>query len=339
MPLSCFSCRLARAIRPAIVPPTLRALYAIGLACVAPAALAQSAYPAKPIRLVVPYTPGASNDTLSRATADSMSPLLGQPIVIDNRPGAGGMIGAEHVARSAPDGYTILNVQASFATNAAIRAKMPYDVSRDFAYIGMMAKSPMIVVVHPSMPVKSVKELIALARKRPGELNYGSSGTGGSNHLATELFAKTAHVKITHVPYKSIGPALTDLVGGHVQMVITSLPSALVQVKAGRLKALAVAGEQRSSFAPDIPTCKESGLPYVSELWWGLAAPAKTPPDIIDKLSDALRKAMQTPQLKQRYATEGADAIPMTPQEFTRYVNEEVTRWRRVVSDAGLKLE
>src|SRR5690349_13591126 len=173
------------------------------LACAHALGQQSPAYPSKPIRLVVPYTPGASNDTLSRATADSMSPLLGQPIVIDNRPGAGGMIGAEHVARSAPDGYTILNVQASFATNVAIRAKMPYDVSKDFAYIGMMAKSPMIVVVHPSMPVKTVKELIALARKRPGELNYGSSGTGGSNHLATELFAKTANVKITHVPYKS----------------------------------------------------------------------------------------------------------------------------------------
>ena len=300
---------------------------------------AREPIPSKPIRLVVPYTPGASNDTLSRATGESMSPILGQPIVIDNRPGAGGMIGAEHAARSAPDGYTILNVQASFATNVAIRAKMPYDVFKDFAYIGMMASSPMIVVVHPSMPVKSVKELVAIARKRPGELNYGSSGTGGSNHLATELFAKTANVKITHVPYKSIGPAMTDLVGGHVQMVITSLPSALVQVKAGRLKALGVAGEQRSSFAPEIPTVKEGGVPYVSELWWGLAAPGKTPPEIVDRLSDTLRKAMQTAQLKQRYATEGAEAVPMTPQEFTKYVHNEVTRWRQVVKDAGLQLE
>jgi tripartite-type tricarboxylate transporter receptor subunit TctC len=310
------------------------------LACSSPAALAQSAnYPAKPMRLVVPYTPGASNDTLSRATGESMAPILGQPIVIDNRPGAGGMIGAEHVARSPADGYTLLNVQASFATNVAIRAKMPYDVFKDFAYIGMMARSPMIIVVHPSMPVKSVKELVAIARQRPGDLNYGSSGTGGSNHLATELFAKAANVKITHVPYKSIGPAMTDLVGGHVQMVITSLPSALVQVKNGRLKALGVAGEQRSTFAPEIPTVKESGVPYVSELWWGLAAPGRTPSEIVDRLSDALRKAMTTAQLKQRYATEGAEAVPMTSQEFTKYVHNEVTRWRQVVRDAGLKLE
>ena len=303
------------------------------------ASVCAQSFPSKPIRLVVPYTPGASNDTLSRATAEAMSPILGQPIVIDNRPGAGGMIGAEHAARSAPDGYTILNVQASFATNVAIRAKMPYDVFKDFAYIGMMARSPMIVVVHPSMPVKSLKELVALARKRPGDLNYGSSGTGGSNHLATELFAKTANIKIIHVPYKSVGPAMTDLAGGHVQMVITSLPSALTQVKAGRLKALGIAGERRSSFAPEIPTVKEGGVPYVSELWWGLAAPGKTPPEIVERLSDALRKAMQTPGLKQRYATEGAEAVPMTPQEFTRYVHGEVNRWRQVVKDAGLQLE
>ena len=317
-----------------------RAAQPLVAACLAFACGAHAqGYPAKPIRLVVPYTPGASNDTLSRATAESMSPLLGQPIVIDNRPGAGGMIGAENAARSAPDGYTILNVQASFATNAAIRAKMPYDVHKDFAYIGMMAKSPMIVVVHPSMPIRTVRELVALAKKRPGDLNYGSSGTGGSNHLATELFAKTAGIRVTHVPYKSIGPALTDLVGGHVQMVITSLPSALVQVKAGRLKALGVAGETRSVFAPEIPTVKEGGVAYVSELWWGLAAPGRTPPELVERLSDTLRKAMQTPQLKARYATEGAEAVPMTPQQFTQYVHAEIARWRQVVKDAGLALE
>jgi tripartite-type tricarboxylate transporter receptor subunit TctC len=316
----------------------LHALFLVATAAASAAAVAQT-YPAKPIRLVVPYTPGASNDTLSRATAQSMAPILGQGIVIDNRPGAGGMIGAENVARAEPDGYTILNVQASFATNAAIRARMPYDVFRDFAYIGMMTKSPMIVVVHPSLPVKSVKELVALAKRRPGELNYGSSGTGGSNHLATELFAKAAGVKIVHVPYKSIGPAIVDLVGGNVQLVITSLPSALVQVKAGRIKALGVASEKRSSFAPDIPTVSESGVPYVSELWWGLAAPGRTPPEIVSRLSDALRKAMQTPQLKEQYAREGGEPLPMTPPEFTQYVFAEVNRWRQVVKDAGLQLE
>lgn len=311
------------------------------LAAVASAdALSQaSAYPAKPIRLVVPFAPGASNDTLSRATALVMGPMLGQLFVVENRPGAGAMIGAEHVARAEPDGYTILTVQTSFATNAAVRAKMPYDVFKDFAYIGMMAKSPMIVVVHPSMPIKSVKELVALARRRPGELNYGSSGTGGSNHLTTELFAKLAGIRIVHVPYKSIGPALTELIGGQVEMVITTLPSALVQVKAGRLKALGIAGARRSSFAPEIPTVTEGGVPYVSEQFWGLAAPGKTPPDIVNRLSETLRKALQAPQLREQFAREGGEPVPMTQEEFAKFVLADVNRWRQIVKDIGLKLE
>ncbi len=297
------------------------------------------AYPAKPIRLVVPFAPGASNDTLSRATALVMGPMLGQGFVVDNRPGAGAMIGAEHVARSDPDGYTILTIQTSFTTNAAVRAKMSYDVFSDFAYIGIMAKSPMIVVVHPSMPIKSVKELVALARKRPGELNYGSSGTGGSNHLTTELFAKLAGIRIVHVPYKSIGPALTELIGGQVEMVITTLPSALVQVKAGRLKALGVASAQRSAFAPEIPTITEGGVPYVSEQFWGLAAPGKTPPDIVNRLAETLRKALQAPQLKEQFAREGGEVVPMTQEEFAKFVFADVNRWRQIVKDIGMKLE
>jgi len=296
-------------------------------------------YPVKPIRLVVPFAPGASNDTLSRATGLVMGPMLGQLFVIDNRPGAGAMIGTEYAARSEPDGYTLLTIQTSFTTNAAVRAKLPYDVNRDFAYIGMMAKSPMIVVVHPSMPIKTVKELVALARKRPGELNYGSSGTGGSNHLTTELFAKLAGIKITHVPYKSIGPALTELIGGQVQMVITTLPSALVQVKAGRLKALGIAGAQRSSFAPEIPTIMEGGVPYVSEQFWGIAAPGKTPPEIINRLSESLRKAVQTPQLKEQFAREGGEPVLMTSDEFAKFVLADISRWKQIVKDIGMQLE
>lgn len=296
-------------------------------------------YPVKPIRLVVPFAPGASNDTLSRATGLVMGPMLGQLFVIDNRPGAGAMIGTEYAARSEPDGYTLLTIQTSFTTNAAVRAKLPYDVNNDFAYIGMMAKSPMIVVVHPSMPIKTVKELVALARKRPGELNYGSSGTGGSNHLTTELFAKLAGIKITHVPYKSIGPALTELIGGQVQMVITTLPSALVQVKAGRLKALGIAGAQRSSFAPEIPTIMEGGVPYVSEQFWGIAAPGKTPPEIINRLSESLRKAVQTPQLKEQFAREGGEPVLMTSDEFAKFVLADISRWKQIVKDIGMQLE
>lgn len=312
---------------------------ALGVFATADAVSQSPAYPAKPVRLVVPFAPGASNDTLSRATGLVMGSMLGQLFVVENKPGAGAMIGAEYVARAEPDGYTILTVQTSFATNAAVRAKMPYDVYKDFAYIGMMAKSPMIVVIHPSMPIKSLKELIALARRRPGELNYGSSGTGGSNHLTTELFAKLAGIKITHVPYKSIGPALTDLLGGQVEMVVTTLPSALTQVKAGRLKALGIAGAQRSTFAPEIPTIVEGGVPYVSEQFWGFAAPGKTPPDIVNRLAETLRKAVQTPQLKEQFAREGGEPVLMTQDEFAKYVLADVERWRQIVKDIKLQLE
>ena len=315
------------------------AVFTLGLFASANALSQAPAYPAKPVRLVVPFAPGASNDTLSRATALAMGPMLGQVFVVENKPGAGAMIGAEYVARAEPDGYTILTIQTSFATNAAVRAKMPYDVYKDFAYIGVIAKSPMIVVVHPSMPIKSLKELIALARKRPGELNYGSSGTGGSNHLTTELFAKLAGIKITHVPYKSIGPALTDLLGGQVQMIVTTLPSALTQVKAGRLKALGIAGARRSSFAPEIPTIVEGGVPYVSEQFWGLAAPGKTAPEIVNRLGDTLRKAVQTPELKEQFAREGGEPVLMTQDEFAKYVLADVERWRQIVKDIKLQLE
>jgi len=304
-----------------------------------PGASAQT-YPAKPVRLVVPYPPGGSNDVLSRITAQAMTPGLGQQVVIDNRGGAGGMIGAEHVAKSAPDGYTLVNVQASFTANAALRTKMPYDPMGDFAYIGMMARGPLLAVVHPSLPVKNVKELIALARAKPGQINYGSTGTGGHNHMATELFARMAAIRIVHVPYKGVAPALTDLMGGHTQMVMTSLPSAMNQVKAGRLKAIAVGSEKRSSFMPEMPTISESGVPgYFAEFWWGIAAPAKTPAPILDRLASELGRALQSSELKQKFATEGSEPSPMTREQFTRFIANEITRWRKVAQEAGIRPE
>jgi len=303
------------------------------------AAAAQS-YPAKPVRLVVPYPPGGSNDVLSRITAQALAPGLGQPVVVDNRAGAGGMIGADHVAKSAPDGYTIVNVQASFTANAALRSKMAYDPMGDFAYIGMMARGPLLAVVHPSLPVKNIKELIALARAKPGQINYGSTGTGGHNHLASELFARMAGIKIVHVPYKGVAPALTDLMGGHTQLVMTSLPSAMTQVQAGRLKALAVGSEKRSSFMPAMPTISESGVPgYFAEFWWGLAAPAKTPNEIVNRLASELTRAMQSAELKQRFATEGAEPSVMSRDQLTRFVANEIQRWRKVAQDSGIQPE
>jgi tripartite-type tricarboxylate transporter receptor subunit TctC len=297
-------------------------------------------YPARPIRLVVPYPPGGSNDVLSRIAAQAMSPGLGQQVIVENRGGAGGMIGADNVAKSAPDGYSIVNVQASFTANAALRTKMAYDPMGDFAYIGMMARGPLLAVVHPSLPVKNVKELIALARAKPGQINYGSTGTGGHNHMATELFARMSAIKIVHVPYKGVAPALTDLMGGHTQLVMTSLPSALTQVQAGRLKALAVGSEQRSSFMPEMPTISESGVPgYFAEFWWGLAAPSKTPNDIVNRLATELTRALQSPELKQRFAAEGAEPSVMTREQFTRFVANEITRWRKVALEARIQPE
>ncbi len=298
------------------------------------------AWPSKPIRFVVPYPPGGSNDVLTRITAQAMAPGLGQPIVIDNRGGAGGMIGADNVAKSPPDGYSIVNVQASFTANAALRQKMAYDPMGDFAYIGMMARGPLLVVVHPSLPVKNTRELIALAKAKPGQINYGSTGTGGHNHLATELFKRMANINIVHVPYKGVAPALTDLMGGHTQLVMTSLPSAMTSVQAGRLKALAVGSEKRSGFMPELPTIAESGVPgYMAEFWWGLAAPAKTPNDIINRLATELNKALQSADLKQKFAGEGSEPSVMSREQFTKFVNNEIVRWRKVAQESGIKPE
>ena len=313
------------------------ALTAFGLAA---GALAQAPYPAKLVRLVVPYPPGASNDVLSRITAQAMIPGLGQQIVVDNRAGAGGMIGAEHVARSEADGYTILNVQSSFTTNAAIRAKLPYEPLKDYAYIGMMALGPMLLVVHPSLPAKTAGDVVRLAKARPGQLNYGSSGNGGINHMSTELFARMAGISIVHVPYKGISPAVTDLIAGNTQLIITSLPSAMGQLKAGRLKALGVGGAKRSALAPELPTISESGVPgYVAELWWGLAAPAKTPPEILNRLAAELTKALQSSDVKERYAREGGEPVIMTRAEFTDFVRKEIERWRKVAREANIQPE
>lgn len=297
-------------------------------------------YPVKPIRFVVPYPPGGSNDVLTRIVAQTMSPGLGQSVVIDNRAGAGGMIGAENVAKSPPDGYSVVNVQASFTANAALRAKLAYDPINDFIYIGMMARGPMLAVVHPSLPVRNIKQLVALAKANPGQINYGSTGTGGHNHLATELFRKMAGINIVHVPYKGVAPALIDLMGGHTQLVMTSLPSAMTQVQAGRLKALAVGGATRTSFMPELPTISESGVPgFVAEFWWGLAAPAKTPAEIVNRLAVELGKALKSPELKQRFAGEGAEPSAMTREEFSKFVANEITRWRQAARDANIKAE
>ena len=297
-------------------------------------------YPVKPIRLVVPVPPGGSNDVLSRITAQAMSPGLGQQMVIDNRAGAAGMIGADNVAKSAPDGYSLLNIQASFVANPALRSKMPYDTLNDFVFVGLMARAPLLAVVHPSLPVKNIKELVALAKAHPGQINYGTPGIGSYTQLATELFRRMAGINIVHVPYKGIAPALTDLMGGHLQLAMTSPPSVMSQVQAGRLKALAVGGEKRSSFLPDIPTIAEAGYTgYRADYWWGIAAPAKTPIEIVNRLATELNKALQSAELKQRYATEGAEPSVMTREQLTQFIASDIARWRQVARDANVRAE
>ena len=297
-------------------------------------------YPTKPIRLVVPVPPGGSNDVLSRITAQAMSPALGQPVVIDNRAGAAGMIGAENVAKSAPDGYSILNIQASFVANAALRSKMPYDTLNDFAFIGMMARAPLLAAVHPSLPVKNIKELVALAQSHPGQINYGTPGIGSHTHLSTELFRRMAGINIVHVPYKGIAPALTDLMGGHLQLAMTSPPSVMSQVQSGRLRALAVGSEKRSVFLPNIPTIAESGFPdYRADYWWGIAAPAKTPVEIVNRLAVELNKSLQSADLKQRFAAEGAELAVMTREALKQFITTDIVRWRQVARDANVRPE
>ncbi len=297
-------------------------------------------YPTRPIRLVVPVPPGGSNDVLSRITAQAMSPALGQQIVIDNRAGAAGMIGAENVAKSAPDGYSILNIQASFVANAAMRTRMPYDTINDFAFVGMMARAPLLAVVHPSLPVKNIKELVALAKAHPGQINYGTPGIGSHTHLSTELFRRMAGVNIVHVPYKGIAPALTDLMGGQLQLAMTSPPSVMSQVQSGRLKALAVGSEKRSVFLPDIPTIAESGYAdYRADYWWGIAAPAKTPVEIVNRLAAELDKALQSADLRKRFAAEGAEPAPTTREQLRQFIATDIPRWRQVARDAGIKPE
>jgi tripartite-type tricarboxylate transporter receptor subunit TctC len=297
-------------------------------------------YPSKPIRLVVPVPPGGSNDVLSRITAQAMSPGLGQQVVIDNRAGAAGMIGADNVAKSAPDGYSLLNIQASFVANPALRTRMPYDTLNDFAFVGMMARAPLLAVVHPSLPVKNIKELVALAKSHPGQINYGTPGIGSYTQLATELFRRMAGINIVHVPYKGIAPALTDLMGGQLQLAMTSPPSVMSQVQAGRLKALAVGSEKRSVFLPNIPTIAESGYAdYRADYWWGIAAPAKTPVEIVNRLAAELNKALQSAEIKQRYAAEGAEPTAMTREQLRQFIAADIPRWRQVALDANIRPE
>jgi len=295
-------------------------------------------YPTKPIRLIVGFAPGGGTDTTARAIGSKLSELLGQQIIIDNRPGAAGNIAAELVAKATPDGYTLLmGTIAALAINPSLyTTKLPFDSIKDFAPITQAVDSTNILSLHPSVPANSVKELIALAKAKP--LNYGSSGVGGTGHLAGELFNTMAGVKMTHIPYKGGGPAMIDLVGGQVQLVFATAASAVPQIKAGKIKGLAVTTAKRSALMPNLPTISEAGLPgFDANNWYGVLAPAKTPRPIILRLNSEIAKVLAMPDVKNFLFNQGLDPAPGTPEQFGAYIKSEMTKWAKVVKASGAK--
>jgi tripartite-type tricarboxylate transporter receptor subunit TctC len=312
----------------------------LALALAAVLAQAQS-YPNRPIKLVVPFAPGGSADLVGRLLAQQMSESLGQPVVVENKGGASGMLGNEYVAKSAPDGYTLtVGTLGPFAVNQTLYDKVPYDNIRDFAPITLTGISSHILVAHPSVPVTNVNELIALAKQKPGQLTFASSGTGNATHLTFELFKARAGIDIVHVPYKGGGPAMADLVGGQVLFSFASMASAVPFVRAGRLRAIAVSGGERSALFPDVPTVSESGLAgFASEDWQGILAPAKTPPEIIGKLNAEIGRILLLPEVKAKLTAAGFDPKPSTPEWFAQFIQAETLKWAKLLKAIGIKAQ
>jgi tripartite-type tricarboxylate transporter receptor subunit TctC len=320
------------------VAQCLRASAACAALSIGSAAVAQDAYPAKVIRIVAPTAAGAANDFVARLIAKGLSDKYGKQVVVENRPGAGTMIGSEIVAKAAPDGYTLLMGLSTLAINPATYRKVPYDALADFAPITQAVSLPNLLIVHPSLPARNVKELIALAKARPGELLYASAGVGTHPHLSMELFAAMANVRLVHVPYKSVTPAMTDLVAGHIAVSMQNALDSIPQVRAGRLRALGVSSRQRMPIAPDIPTISEAGLPgYESVQWYGLFARAGTPPSIIQKLHADAAAVLRQPENKSRLSGDGAEVIASTPEEFADLVKSETVKWAKVARTAKIE--
>ena len=315
-----------------------------GIATMAFAAIAGAqtpSYPTKPIRLVVPFPAGGATDILARAVAQKLTEAWGQAVVVDNRPGAGGNIGSELVAKAAPDGYTLeMGTVGTHAINASLYAKMPYDHVKDFAPVILVAGVPNVLVVNPSVPANSVQELVAYAKANPGKLNFASSGSGTSIHLSGELFKVMAGVQMTHIPYKGSAQALQDLIGGQVQLMFDNLPPSLPQIKSGKLRALGVTTAARSAALPDTPTIAESGLPgFEASSWFGVLAPAGTSPVIIAKLNAEIAKWLATPEAKEKLVAIGANIAGGTSEDFARHIAAETLKWAKVVKDSGAKVD
>jgi tripartite-type tricarboxylate transporter receptor subunit TctC len=298
-------------------------------------------YPNRPITLVVPYAAGGGNDVMARTVAEKMSRTLGQQIVVENRAGAGGTIATRQVAKAAPDGYTlVIGGTGTLAVNPTLYANVGYDPRKDFAPVGLIGTSALVILVHPSVPATSIRELIDLARKDPGKLNYASAGVGSGIHLGTVLFEQMADIKLTHVPYRGTGPALTDLVGGHVAIYFSSLPSAIGIARDGKVRPLAVTGSKRSDVFPGVPTVAEAALPgFEAVLHYGIVAPAGTPRPIVDKLNAALREALAAPDTRERMTKDGTEPLPSTPDEYAADIDREETKWSAIVKKSGAKVE
>lgn len=317
-----------------------RIMLSLIFAVAATGAAAQS-YPAKTVRMIVPFPPGAGVDIVSRAVSGRLAEALGQQLIIDNRAGAGGILGAELAAKAPPDGYTIFMATAGILTVIPhMQAKLPYSVERDFAPVSLVASVPSVLVVHPSMPVKSVKELIALAKAKPGQINYASTGNGTLPHLAAEFFKQQAKVNMVHIAYKGSAPATTDLLGGNVQVFFGNMLSVIEQVRSGRLRALAVTSQQRQAVANEIPTMIESGFPgFEAGTWFGLMAPAATPRDVLARLHGDVAKAVRQPDVQKQLAGQGATTIGNTPEQFAAYIKSESAKWAKVLAASGVKAD
>jgi len=320
--------------------PVLRMLVLLVLCTGALPAWAQPAYPSKAIRLLVGAPPGGSNDIFARAIGSRLNEAFKQPVVVENRPGANQMIAADLTAKGPADGYMLYITSTSYTTGAAIQPKLPFDPVNDLAGVTLLGNGPLVLVVHPSLPAKTMKEFLALVRARPGQLNYTSSGIGGINHMGTELLKTAAKLDIVHVPHKGMSPAIIDLLSGNVQVLLVSLPSVSAQLKAGRLRSLGVSTAKRSSFVPAMPTIAEQGVPgYDVSLWWGIFAAAKTPRNIMDRLNGEIRKALGTDDMKKLFADFGAEPAPTTPEGFSALVKTEIANWSRIVKAANIKPE
>ena len=305
----------------------------------APAQSADS-YPVKPVRLVTPFPPGGGTDILARALAPRMSESLGGSVIVENRSGAGGLVGIEAVARATPDGYTLLLVSGSLTIIPSLFPNVRYDPVKDFTPVMLATRQPYIAVVHPSLPAKNIRELIALARARPGQVTYASAGSGGAGHLGMELLKTMVKVNIVHIPYKGSGPALIDVLGGHVSLMFASAPSAMPHIKTGRLRALAMTGSQQSAAVPGVPTIAESGLPgFETYGWYGVLAPAGTAPPIIARVHGAIIKAMAAPEVMERIVADGSEAVAGTPEQFADYIKRDIPKWAKVIKESGARAD